>query len=126
MTFGRRVRKLFGGGMRQAGFLAAACLYALDNHIDRIKEDHANAQLIAGAVRDVPGLTLVPSRVETNLVWFEVDAKLGTAREVGDRLSAGGVRVAVLGKNVIRAVTHLDVRKKDCVRAAEVIRGLRK
>ena len=125
MKFGRRIRKLFGGGMRQAGFLAAACLYALDNHIDRIPEDHANAQLIAAAIRDVPGLTLVPARVETNLVWFEVDAKLGTAREVGDRLLAKGVRVAVLGKNVIRAVTHRDVSKNECVRAAEVIRELR-
>jgi threonine aldolase len=124
IAFGRRIRKLFGGGMRQAGFLAAACLYALDNHVERIKEDHANAQLIAAAVTDVPGLTLVPSRVETNLVWFEVSPKLGTARDVADRLMAGGVRVAALGKNVVRAVTHLDVSRRDCVRAAEIIRGL--
>jgi threonine aldolase len=110
--------------MRQAGYLAAACLYALDHHVERIAEDHANAQIIADAVRDVPGLTLAPSRVETNLVWFEVSPRLGTAREVGDRLLAGGVKVAVLGKTVIRAVTHLDVSRRDCVCAAEVIRGL--
>jgi threonine aldolase len=124
ITFARRIRKLFGGGMRQAGFLAAACLYALENHLARLEEDHANAQLIAAAVADVPGLTLVPPRVETNLVWFEVSPKLGTAREVADRLAAAGVRVAALGKNVIRAVTHLDVSRQDCLRAAEVIRGL--
>jgi threonine aldolase len=124
ITYGRRIRKLFGGGMRQAGYLAAACLYALDHHIERIREDHENAQLIAAAIEDVPGLTLVPPNVETNLVWFEVSPKLGTAREVGDRLLAEGVRMAVLGKNVIRAVTHLDVSRQDCLRAAEIIRGL--
>jgi threonine aldolase len=124
IAYGRRIRKLFGGGMRQVGFLAAACLYALDNHIERLVEDHANAQTIAAAVMDVPGLTLVPPKVETNLVWFEVSPKLGTAKEVGERLTSNGVRVAVLGKNVLRAVTHLDVSRRDCERAAEVIRGL--
>ncbi|VTT99251.1 threonine aldolase : Threonine aldolase OS=Singulisphaera acidiphila (strain ATCC BAA-1392 / DSM 18658 / VKM B-2454 / MOB10) GN=Sinac_1144 PE=4 SV=1: Beta_elim_lyase [Gemmataceae bacterium] len=122
----RRYRKLFGGGMRQAGFLAAACLYALDHHIDRLAEDHANAQILAAAVRDVPGLTLDPDTVETNLVWFEVSASLGTAREVGDRLKAAGVLVAVLGERVIRAVTHLDVTREQCERAAAAIRALAK
>jgi threonine aldolase len=121
---GRRIRKLFGGGMRQAGFLAAACLYAMDHHIDRVAEDHANAQIIAKAVADVPGLKLVPPRVETNLVWFEVDAKLGTAKDVAEKLKTHGVLVAALGKNVIRAVTHLDVTREQCVKAAEAIRGL--
>src|SRR5205085_10709225 len=53
---GRRIRKLFGGGMRQAGFLAAACLHAVEHHVDRLAQDHANARLIAAAIRDVPGL----------------------------------------------------------------------
>jgi threonine aldolase len=122
--FGRRIRKLFGGGMRQAGFLAAACLYALDHHINRIEEDHANAQVLAAAVTDVPGLKLLPEHVETNLVWFEVSPELGTARDVADRLLARGVRVAALGKNVVRAVTHLDVNRHDCLKAADIIRGL--
>ncbi len=126
ITQARRIRKLFGGGMRQAGFLAAACLHALEYHIARTAEDHANARLLADAVAAAPGLTLVPPRVETNLVWFEVDGKLGTAREVADRLKANGVLVAVLGKNVIRAVTHLDASREQCVRAADVIRGLGK
>src|SRR5262249_29641581 len=69
----RRVRKLFGGGMRQAGVLAAAALYALDHHIDRLAEDHANAQVIAEAVADTPGLRLDPAEVDTNIVWVEVD-----------------------------------------------------
>ncbi len=124
IAHGRRVRKLFGGAMRQVGLLAAACLYALDHHVGRTAEDHANAKLIADAVRDVPGLTLVPPEVHTNLVWFEVAPELGTAREVADRLKANGVLVAALGAKVIRAVTHLDVTREQCVRAAEVLRGL--
>jgi threonine aldolase len=121
---GRRVRKLFGGGMRQAGYLAAACLYALDHHIDRLAEDHANAWTIAEAVAEVPGLRLVPPRVETNLVWFEVDPKRGTAQDVADRLKASGVLVTALEKQVVRAVTHLDVSRGECERAAEAIRRL--
>ncbi len=124
IAYGRRVRKLFGGAMRQAGFLAAACLYALDHHIERLTEDHENAWIIAEAVADVPGLKLVPARVETNLVWFEVDPALGSAREIAERLKAKGVLVAALGQSVVRAVTHLDVNRRDCERAADVIRSL--
>jgi len=126
IAHGRRIRKLFGGGMRQAGFLAAACLYALDHHIDRLAEDHANAQLIAKAIRDVPSFTLTPPEVETNLVWFEVDTRHDSAKAVAERLKAKGVLVAVLGPNVLRAVTHLDVTRAQCVTAAEVIRRLAK
>jgi threonine aldolase len=121
----RRVRKLFGGGMRQAGFLAAAGLYALDHHVERLAEDHANAHLLAAAVRDVPGLELVPPEVETNLVWFEADARHGTAKDVAERLREKGVRVSALGKGVLRAVTHLDVSRRQCEQAAEAIRGLK-
>jgi threonine aldolase len=121
IAFGRRVRKLFGGAMRQAGFLAAACLYAMDHHIDRLAEDHANARIIAKAVADVPGLTLVPPEAPTNLVWFEVSGKLGTPKEVAEKLKANGVLVAPLGTNVIRAVTHLDVTREQCLKAADAI-----
>jgi threonine aldolase len=123
---GRRVRKLFGGAMRQVGYLAAACLYALDHHIDRLADDHANAKLIADAVAEVPGFTLTPPSVETNLVWFETDARHGSAKDVANRLKDEGVLVAALGKNVIRAVTHLDVTREQCVRAAAAIRSLAK
>ncbi len=121
----RRVRKLLGGAMRQVGILAAACLYALDHHLERLAEDHENARLIADAVREVPGLTLVPPEVETNLVWFEVSPRWGSARDLAERLKAEGVLVAALGANVIRAVTHLDVNREQCRRAASIIRGLR-
>lgn len=120
----RRVRKLFGGAMRQIGFLAAACHYALDHHIDRLAEDHANAQVIAHAVAEVPGFTLTPHEVETNLVWFEVDEHHGSAKDVADRLKARGVLVAPLGARVVRIVTHLDVTREQCARAADEIRRL--
>jgi threonine aldolase len=118
----RRVRKLYGGAMRQAGFLAAACLYAIDHHVGRLAEDHANAKLLAAAVADTPGLTLAPPEVETNLVWFEVAPEVGTARQVAGRLREHGVLVAALGETVVRACTHLDVSRADCERATEVIR----
>jgi threonine aldolase len=124
IAHGRRIRKLFGGGMRQAGYLAAACQYALTHHIDRLAEDHANALLIARAVADVPGFALTPPEVETNLVWFEVDARHGDAKRVAERLKAVGVLVSPLEPRVIRAATHLDVSRELCLKAAEAIRGL--
>ena len=120
----RRIRKLFGGAMRQVGYLAAACRYALEHHIDRLADDHANARIVAAAVADVPGFTLTPREVESNLVWFEVDARHGSAKAVAGRLKDMGVLVAPLGANVIRAVTHLDVSHNDCLVAAAAIRKL--
>lgn len=124
IAHGRRVRKLFGGAMRQVGYLAAACHYALDHHLARLAEDHANAQLLAEAVRAVPGFALVPPEVETNLVWFEVGGRHGSARDVAAKLRAAGVLVAPLGETVVRAVTHLGVTPAECARAAAAIRAL--
>jgi threonine aldolase len=124
IAHGRRVRKLFGGAMRQVGFLAAACQYALDHNVERLADDHANARIVADAVAEVPGFELTPPEVETNLVWFTVDARHGSAKDVAGRLKAQGVLVAPLGQNVIRAVTHLDVTRDQCLKAAEAIRGL--
>ncbi len=126
IAHGRRVRKLFGGAMRQVGYLAAACLYALDRNVERLAEDHANAKLIAAAVAEVPGFKLLPPDVETNLVWFEVRSPWGSARDVANRLKEQGVLVAALGRNVVRAVTHLDATREQCQRAADAIRSLAK
>lgn len=125
ITLARRYRKLFGGAMRQAGFLAAACIYAMDHQIDRLAEDHANAKLIAAAVRDTPGLKLVPDDVQTNLVWFEVDrAKHGPPQEVTRKLREQGVLMSALGEKTVRACTHHDVSRADCERAAAAVRAL--
>ena len=120
----RRVRKLFGGGMRQAGTIAAAALYALDHHIDRLAEDHRNAQILAEAIADTPGLRLDPPEVETNLLWFEVEPSRGTAREVADALRQRGVLVHLAGPQTLRACTHLDVSAAQAERAADAIRRL--
>jgi threonine aldolase len=118
----RRIRKLFGGGMRQAGVLAAAALYALDHHIERLAEDHRNAQVIAQAIADTPGLRLAPPEVETNLIWFRIEREVGTAKEVAAALKERGVWVQILGPQTLRACTHLDVSKTQAERAAETIR----
>jgi threonine aldolase len=124
IAHGRRVRKLFGGAMRQIGYLAAACHYALDHHVARLAEDHANAELLAAAVRAVPGFLLVPAEVETNLVWFEVSGRHGSAKDVAAKLRAAGVLVAPLGAKVVRLVTHLGVTRAECEAAAGAIRAL--
>ena len=118
----RRIRKLFGGAMRQVGIAAAAALYAIDHHIDRLAEDHRNAQVIAQAIADAPGLRLDPTEVETNLVWFEVDPELGTAKDVTAGLKQRGVWVHAGGPHTVRACTHLDVSAAQAERAAETIR----
>lgn len=120
----RKLRKLMGGGMRQAGILAAGALYALDNHVERLAEDHANARILADAFDGLEGFRLESGPVETNLVWVEVDPAVGTAAEIVARLKARGVLIAALGKQVVRACAHLNVSREDAETAAEEIRRL--
>ncbi len=118
----RRIRKLFGGGMRQSGILAAAALYALDHHVERLAEDHRHAQVLAEAIRDTPGLSLRPPEVETNLVWFRVDPEMGTPKDVAAAVQHHGVLLHPSGRQTARACTHLDVSSAQAERAADVIR----
>jgi threonine aldolase len=120
----RRVRKLYGGQMRQVGVLAAAALHALDHHLPRLPTDHRNARVIAEAVRDTPGLRLDPPAVETNLVWFEVDPELAPAPTIAARLREKGVLVHPAGPTTLRACTHLDVSPAQAEQAAETIRAV--
>jgi threonine aldolase len=117
----RRHRKLFGGGMRQVGILAAGALYALQHHVDRLAEDHANARLLGAAIRQLDGLTLRPDEIDTNIVIFAVDPALGSAAHFASRLAAHGVKMIAFGPQLIRAVTHLDVTRRDIDRASEVL-----
>jgi threonine aldolase len=119
-----RHRKVFGGGMRQVGVIAAAALYALEHHVDRLAEDHANAQRLAAAIREIDGLELRPPQVDTNLVIFRVDEHLGTAAELSQRLAQRGVGIIAFGPQMMRAVTHLDVTTADVDRAAKVLAEL--
>ena len=118
----RRVRKLLGGGMRQAGVLAAAALYALENNIARLADDHANAKVIAAAAEDTPGLRLDPTTVETNLVWMELEPDLAAAPTVAARLREKGVLVHAAGPTTLRACTHLDVTADQARYAADALR----
>ncbi len=85
ITRARRVRKLFGGSMRQAGIAAAGALFALEHHVERLADDHRNAQVIAQAIADVPGLRLDPPDVETNLIFFDVRSRAGHGPVGGSR-----------------------------------------
>jgi len=122
VTRARRVRKLFGGGMRQAGVLAAAALYALDHHVERLAEDHRNARILARAVADTPGLRLTPPEPPTNILIVHIEPRLGTAADVATALKEQGVLVLPTAPQTIRLVTHLDVSAAQAERAAEIIR----
>jgi threonine aldolase len=117
----RRIRKLFGGGMRQAGVIAAGALFALENHVERLREDHANAQILAAAIRSCSVLKLVPDDVQSNLVWFRIDPAAGDAYELTDRLRERGVLIHPLGSHALRACTHLDVTAVQVRFAADTL-----
>lgn len=121
ITRARRHRKAMGGGMRQAGILAAAALFALEQHFERLDEDHQNAQLLADAIRRAPHLELVADRCDTNIVLFRVDPEHATAEVYCERLRERGVLTFTFGKDKLRAVTHLDVSRGECERAAAVL-----
>ncbi len=114
----RRFRKMFGGGMRQVGILAAGALYALEHHRTRLAEDHARARRLAETLAALPGAALDPATVETNLVYFRVTRQ--PAAEVVAALAAEGVRVLASGPDTIRAVPHLNVTDAEFARALEV------
>jgi threonine aldolase len=120
----RRLRKLFGGGMRQVGIIAAGALHALEHHVDRLHEDHANARILADAFSEADGFTVEAAPVETNLVWVGVDPSVGTASDVAAYLRSRGVLVSVPGNQVVRACTHLGVTREQTEEAADQIRQI--
>lgn len=119
----RRVRKRMGGGMRQAGYLAAACMHALDHHVDRLVLDHRKAARLAAALSGLPYVqTVLP--VETNIVVFDL-AGGRLAADVLDLLRDKGVRALPFGPHTIRMVTHLDVDDQAIERAENILGELR-
>ena len=105
----RRWRKMVGGGMRQAGVLAAAGLVAMDTMIDRLADDHANAKKLAVGLANIDGLSVDPERIQTNIVIFEVDPALATVQEFMGALDREGVKVSYPGEHTIRMVTHRHI-----------------
>jgi len=104
-----RYRKMVGGGQRQVGIAAAAALYAIDHHVERIAEDHANAKRLAAALSRLPGVILDPDEVDTNIVIFEVDPARMTPIDVIVEMGKRGVMMLPFGPTKVRCVTHLDV-----------------
>lgn len=116
----RRLRKVIGGAMRQAGLLAAAASYALDHNRQRLQDDHTRARALASKIAEIPGLTLDADRVQTNMLYFTVDPSLGTAREFCEKLD-DRVRMLDEGPQSVRAVVHLHITDDDIVKAADEI-----
>jgi threonine aldolase len=108
-----RFKQMMGGALRQAGIVAAAGLYALDHHVERLADDHANARALAAGIAALPGARIDPAKVETNIVIFEVDDPPAVLRE----LAARDVEMGGMGPGRIRAVTHLDVDRAGVDRA---------
>jgi len=116
-----RYRRMLGGAMRQAGVLAAAGLYALDHHVDRLPDDHANARRIGERLGALPGVDLALGELETNIVVFHLRDGAPDAPTVVARAAERGVQVMAFGPRTVRAVTHLDVSRADCETAAEAL-----
>ena len=107
----RRNRKMVGGGMRQAGVIAAAGIIALESMIDRLAEDHANAKLLAEGLAEIPGIVLDPSCIKTNIVFFDLSAM--PASQFAERLARAGVLIGPAGERRLRAVTHYGIERGD-------------
>lgn len=120
MESARIYRKALGGGMRQAGVLAAAGLIALEKMTGRLHEDHANARLLAEALANVEGVSTDLDAVETNIVVFRLTGEVA-GEELVSRMAARGVLVSTVGPNTVRLVTHNDVSRGACIRAAEIL-----
>jgi threonine aldolase len=119
----RRIRKVLGGGMRQSGILAGAGLYALQNNVKRMKQDHVRARILGQIVKDLPYVeSILP--VYTNIVIFNLKKDMMPADRFEKRLAAEGIRVSPFGKQTVRMVTHLNIDDEMIGRAVEVLRFL--
>jgi threonine aldolase len=109
----RRARKVIGGGMRQAGVLAAAGIVALSEMIDRLAEDHTNARKLAEGLAEIPGLSIDPAMIKTNIVYFETTREDLFEDALVKRLDKEGVKIAAMGPRLLRAVTYYQITRED-------------
>jgi len=117
----RRNRKIVGGGMRQAGIIAAAGIVALEQMVDRLVEDHANARRLAEGLAEIPGLAINLERVQTNIVIFELASERLTPAEFVAKLGERGVKLLAIGGRRLRAVTHYGIEADDIEVALAVV-----
>jgi len=120
----RRARKVLGGGMRQAGVLAAAGIIALTENVSRLMEDHANAKKLARGLDEIPGLAANIEMTKTNIVFFSVTGPGWDASKLSEHLDEGGVRVLPTGPSQMRAVTHYHISSEDIDHALNVFSGV--
>jgi threonine aldolase len=118
----RVVRKMLGGGMRQVGILAAAGLVALEKMTSRLKEDHENARLLAGCLKDLPGITISPAVVQTNILMIHTTGANCPAPEISRRLKEQNVWISALNNESLRAVTHMDISREDILTTVKAFR----
>lgn len=124
MDYARLLRKRLGGGMRQAGVLAAAGLIALEKNPARLPEDHANARYLATSMAGIAGFRVNLDTVQTNIVIFDVSGTGRAAPELSAAFKQNGVLINAVSATAMRAVTHLDADRKDCEKAIEVMRAV--
>ena len=118
-----RIRKVFGGGMRQAGYLAAAAIYALDNHIDRLADDHRRAIEIGEVLMELDYIRKIEP-IETNIIIFEIDENIIAAEEFVSRLKSKNIQIIGMGQGKLRMVTHLDYTDKMHSNLLEILKKL--
>ena len=117
----RRVRKMMGGALRQAGIVAAAAVYAMQHHVERLADDHEHARLFADLVGEIDGIALDQDVVETNIVYLKLDSDRGHANQLAARMLEKGVKIGATSGQRLRICTHLDVGREDMIRAAAVL-----
>jgi threonine aldolase len=118
----RRARKLFGGGMRQSGIIAAGALYALQNHRERLVEDHLHAKMLADTLRNCRHIKILPDQIDSNIVIAELAPPLPEASEFVARMRDEGVWMMSVSSRAIRMVTHLDVNREQIEKACKLLR----
>jgi threonine aldolase len=120
----RLVRKMLGGGMRQAGVLAAAGLVALEESPKRLQADHENARFLASGLAGIPGIRIDPAKVVTNILFLDVSGTGLNAPEISNQLRGRGILANAFSSNLIRMVTHYDVDRAGCERALQALRQI--
>lgn len=120
----RRYKHIFGGAMRQAGIIAAAGVYALEHHVARLADDHANARALAAGLGDIPGITVENPEPATNIVFFDIAGTGLAPAAFLDQIKTRGVRMGAMGPRRLRAVTHLDISAEDIETALAVVRDV--
>jgi threonine aldolase len=115
-------KQRLGGAMRQAGIIAAGGIYALEHNIERLEEDNENARFFAKGIDNIPGIKINPDEIDTNIVLFTLESL--TAEEFSEKLLERGVRLSIMGRNLMRAVTHLDLNREDIIYAVKVIKDI--